>query len=79
MRMRCRLQEIMRANGITVAELARAARVGREPISTVHPPRGRRVRADGITRLCSALHVSVDDLFIQVPEVPGGGSGPRPR
>lgn len=68
MRMNCRLYEKMQDPFMTVDELHRRARVGRDVISNLRWNKRTRFDPDGIARICGVVNVTLDQLFVLVPE-----------
>jgi DNA-binding Xre family transcriptional regulator len=68
MHVHCRLREIMRERPITVEELHRITGVGREAICALRSPSWQRVSRHVIGKICGALNITLDQLFILNPQ-----------
>lgn len=70
-RVRCHLDEILEARGMTVAELARRVGVTVVNLSVLKNNRARAIRFSTLTALCDALECQPGDLFtVQPPTHP---------
>ncbi len=68
MQVHSRLREIMREQGLTVKELQQRSGAGREPISALRGNKWQRVSRVVMGRICAALNITFNDLFILNPE-----------
>jgi DNA-binding Xre family transcriptional regulator len=68
MKVYCRLREIMQERHITVDALHKRARVGREAISALRSNSFERVSRVAIGRVCEALDIAINELFVLIPE-----------
>jgi DNA-binding Xre family transcriptional regulator len=68
MQVHCRLREIMEERGIKVEALHRMSGVGREAICALRGPNWQRVSRVVMGKLCGALNITPNDLFILNPE-----------
>jgi putative transcriptional regulator len=65
-RVRCHLDELMAAKGITVAALADRIGITQANLSVLKNDRARAIRFSTLTALCDALECQPGDLFTVV-------------
>lgn len=59
----CKLDELLKLRGLTLAELSRRVDVSVVNLSVLKNNRGRAIRFTTLTRLCEELQCSPGDLF----------------
>lgn len=59
----CKLDELLKQRGLTLAELSRRMDVSVVNLSVLKNNRGRAIRFTTLTRLCEELQCSPGDLF----------------
>lgn len=59
----CKLEELLKLRGLTLAELSRRVDVSVVNLSVLKNNRGRAIRFTTLTRLCEELQCSPGDLF----------------
>src|SRR3990172_3041087 len=64
MKLYCRLREIMDERHLTVSQLARLSGVGRDSIGALRKNNWRRVDREVLGKLCGALGIRLDELFV---------------
>ncbi|NYF97014.1 helix-turn-helix domain-containing protein [Janibacter cremeus] len=62
-RVRCHLDELLEAKGMTVTELSRRIGITHANLSALKNNRGRAIRFSTLTALCDALDCAPGDLF----------------
>ncbi len=68
MRVHCRLREIMHERRMKVEQLHRRTGVGRETIAALRKDEWTRVSREAIGRICGALNITLDELFVLILE-----------
>lgn len=62
-RVRCHLDELLEARGMTITELSRRIDITHANLSALKNNRGRAVRFSTLTALCDALDCTPGELF----------------